>query len=71
VPALAVRSPRLNSADIVARPLRLASAQRPVALWYRKSFPQPRLLEALAGVILDRLPDSVTPRRDAGEAALA
>lgn len=64
VPALAVRSPHLNSADIVARPLRLASAQRPVALWYRKSFPQPRLLQALAGVILDQLPDSVTPRSE-------
>jgi len=68
VPALAVRSPHLTSTDIVTRPLRLASAQRPVALWYRKSFPQPRLLQALAGVILDQLPDSVTPRPGARQA---
>jgi LysR family hydrogen peroxide-inducible transcriptional activator len=63
VPALAVRSPHLNNAEVVIRPLRLATAVRPVGLWFRRSFPQPRLIEALADVMVAGLPESVTPRR--------
>ncbi|MEO3427568.1 LysR substrate-binding domain-containing protein [Pelagibius sp. CAU 1746] len=58
VPALAVERPHPG---IVARPLKLATAARPVALWYRRSFPQPRLVEALAEVIFTVLPDTVEP----------
>ena len=63
VPALAVRSPHLNNAEVVIRPLRLATAVRPVGLWFRRSFPQPRLIEALADVMVAGLPETVTPRR--------
>jgi LysR family hydrogen peroxide-inducible transcriptional activator len=63
VPALAVRGPQLANRGIIARPLKLATATRPVALWYRRSFPQLQLLEALAEVMVAGLPDSVTPRR--------
>jgi LysR family transcriptional regulator, hydrogen peroxide-inducible genes activator len=65
VPALAVRSPHLTGAGIVARPLKSASAMRPVALWYRRSFPQPALLSVLADVMVERLPDRVTVRHAA------
>jgi len=63
VPALAVRSPWLADRGIIARPLRLATATRPVALWYRRSFPQPQMLEAVADVMVAELPNTVTPRR--------
>ena len=36
---------------------------RPVALWYRRSFPQPQMLEAVADVMVAELPNTVTPRR--------
>jgi LysR family transcriptional regulator, hydrogen peroxide-inducible genes activator len=63
VPALAVRGDELASRGVVARPLRLASAVRPVALWHRRSFPQPQLLQAVADVMVAALPRTVTPRR--------
>lgn len=63
VPALAVRGGWLTDMGIVARPLKLASAARPVALWYRRSFPQPAMIEALADVIAAGLPDTVRPLR--------
>lgn len=71
VPALAVRSPHLSGGAIVARPLRLASATRPVALWARRSFPQPALLSALAGVMVAALPETVTPCSLAAAQAVA
>jgi len=63
VPALAVNSAHLSSGAIVARPVKLATAVRPVALWYRRSFPQPQMLEAVAEVMVESLPPTVTPRR--------
>ena len=68
VPALAVRESALDHRGIVARPLKLATARRPVALWYRRSFPQPRLLQAVAAVMVAQLPASVAVRRARGEA---
>ncbi len=61
VPALAVRPPWSNDANIVLRPLTLADAGRRVALVYRQSFPRIEALKALAQVITRQLPDSVTP----------
>jgi LysR family transcriptional regulator, hydrogen peroxide-inducible genes activator len=63
VPALAVRPGELAGRGIVARPLSMATAARPVALWYRRSFPQPQLLEAVADVMVAALPETVTLRR--------
>jgi LysR family hydrogen peroxide-inducible transcriptional activator len=63
VPALAVRGGELAGRGIVARPLRLATAVRPVALWYRRTFPQPALLKAVADVMVAALPQTVTARR--------
>jgi LysR family hydrogen peroxide-inducible transcriptional activator len=69
VPALAVRDGELAGRGIVARPLTLATAARPVALWYRRSFPQPALLEAVADVMVSALPETVMPRRQAAAAS--
>ena len=63
VPALAVRGPWMTDMGIVARPVALASAARPVALWYRRSFPQPRMIEAVADVMMAGLPNTVRPQR--------
>ncbi|HMA16703.1 MAG TPA: LysR substrate-binding domain-containing protein [Kiloniellaceae bacterium] len=63
VPALAVRAGELAGRGIVARPLKLATAARPVALWYRRSFPQAQLLAAVADVMVAALPETVTPPR--------
>ncbi|MEQ8355724.1 MAG: LysR substrate-binding domain-containing protein [Kiloniellaceae bacterium] len=66
LPALAVRAAQLDSAGIAARPVKLATATRPVALWYRRSFPQRQVLEAVADVMVAALPETVTPRRNVG-----
>lgn len=63
VPALAVRGGWMTDMGIVARPLKLASATRPVALWYRRSFPLPQMVEAVADVIAAGLPNTVRPLR--------
>jgi len=59
VPALAVREAWLTEAGVVARPIPLPQARRRVVLAYRKSFPRPEALQALAGLIRERLPGSV------------
>ncbi|WP_420346221.1 LysR substrate-binding domain-containing protein [Pelagibius sp.] len=63
VPALAVRGGWMTDMGIVARPLKLATATRPVALWYRRSFPQVKMIEALADVVVANLPNTVRPLR--------
>jgi len=68
VPALAVKGAQLTTMGttdmgIVARPLKLATASRPVALWYRRSFPQVQMIEALADVVVATLPNTVRPLR--------
>jgi LysR family transcriptional regulator, hydrogen peroxide-inducible genes activator len=63
VPALAVRGPWMTDSGIIARQLEKPGAGRRVRLVYRKSFPRRAALEAFAGVILERLPNTVT-RRD-------
>lgn len=66
VPALAVRGAWTTDMGIVARPLKLATATRPVALWYRRSFPQVKMIEALADVVVANLPNTVRPLRGQG-----
>lgn len=61
VPALAVRGGWTTDMGIQTRALELPSARRRVSLAFRTSFPRRPALEALAGVILDRLPNTVRP----------
>ncbi len=61
VPALAIRGGWMTDSGIIARRLELPEAYRRVTLVYRRSFPRPAALQALAGVILDQLPNTVKP----------
>lgn len=60
IPALAMRGSWASGSGVVAQPLSMADASRRVALVYRRSFPRPAALEALAAIILDNLPNTVT-----------
>lgn len=59
VPALAIGGPWMTDLGVVARPLGLKEASRRVRLVYRRSFPNPRVLDAVRGIILARLPNTV------------
>ena len=59
VPALAIGGPWMTDLGVVARPLDLPGASRRVRLVHRRSFPNPRALEAVRGVILAHLPNTV------------
>ena len=61
VPALAIRGSWMTDSGIIARPLALPNAHRRVSLVYRRSFPRPAAIAALATVIRDHLPNTVTP----------
>ena len=61
IPALAMRGSWASGSGVVAQPLASADASRQVALVYRHSFPRQAALQALAAVILDNLPNTVTP----------
>jgi LysR family hydrogen peroxide-inducible transcriptional activator len=61
VPALAIRGGWMTDSGIIARRLELPEAYRRVTLVYRRSFPRPAALQALAGVILEHLPNTVKP----------
>ncbi|MCW8908809.1 MAG: LysR substrate-binding domain-containing protein [Sedimenticola sp.] len=61
IPALAMRGSWASGSGVVAQPLAAADASRRVALVYRHSFPRQAALQALAAVILDHLPNTVTP----------
>jgi LysR family hydrogen peroxide-inducible transcriptional activator len=56
LPALALRS---AGAGVVTRPLEVPDAYRRVSLVWRRSFPRVAAVEALAGVILAHLPNTV------------
>jgi LysR family transcriptional regulator, hydrogen peroxide-inducible genes activator len=64
VPALAMRGSWTTDSGVVAQPLAIADASRRISLVFRHSFPRRPALQALAGIILDNLPDTV---RRAGE----
>ncbi len=69
VPALATQGPWMADTGIIARKLELSDTYRRISLAFRRSFPRLQALEALADVIQDNLPNTVTtaernPRRD-------
>lgn len=61
VPALAIRGGWMTDSGIIARPLALANAYRRVSLVFRRSFPRPAAITALAAVIREHLPNTVQP----------
>ncbi len=61
VPALAMRGPWMTDMGVMTRPLDLPSGRRLVRLVHRQSFPRRAALEALAALIVEALPNSVTP----------
>ncbi len=61
VPALAMRGSWTTGSGVVAQPLAIATASRRVALVFRHSFPRRAALQAFAGIVLDNLPNTVTP----------
>ncbi len=70
VPALAIGGPWMTDLGVVARPLGLEGARRRVRLVYRRSFPNPRVLDAVREVIVAHLPNTVrrAPPPDSGGA---
>jgi LysR family hydrogen peroxide-inducible transcriptional activator len=65
VPALAIRGAWMTDSGIIARRLELSDAYRRISLVFRRSFPRRRALEAFAEVLLDQLPNTVRPVRQA------
>ena len=61
VPALAIRGGWMTDSGIIARPLDLPDAYRHISLVFRRSFPRPAALDALAEVIRGHLPNTVRP----------
>ncbi|HEC28649.1 MAG TPA: LysR family transcriptional regulator [Gammaproteobacteria bacterium] len=61
VPALALRGSWASGSGIVARKLNLKDAYRRVSLVFRKSYPGRKALDEFARVILENLPDTVSP----------
>ncbi|HSH30592.1 MAG TPA: LysR substrate-binding domain-containing protein [Thiohalobacter sp.] len=61
IPALAMRGSWATGSGVVAQPLDIAQASRRVSLALRRSFPRRAAVEALAEIILERLPNTVTP----------
>ncbi|BAV32421.1 LysR family transcriptional regulator [Sulfuricaulis limicola] len=59
VPALALRSAAMTGSGVVTRQLEVPDAYRRVSLVWRRSFPRTAAVEALAGVILAQLPNTV------------
>jgi LysR family hydrogen peroxide-inducible transcriptional activator len=61
VPALAMRGSWTTGSGVVAQPLGWSDAKRRISLVFRHSFPRRAALEALAGVIVKQLPNTVKP----------
>jgi len=59
VPALAMRGSWTSGSGVVAQPLAIKGASRRIVLVFRHSFPRTAALQALAGVITDKLPNTV------------
>ena len=64
VPALAMRGSWTTDSGVVARKLEFKDAQRRVSLVFRKSYPRKQALQALVKVIIDSLPNTVSPLAD-------
>lgn len=61
VPALNTSGPWTTDMGLIAKPVRNKAARRRVRLVWRASFPHEVVIDSLAGVILDRLPNTVMP----------
>ena len=61
VPALTTSGPWTTDMGLIAKPVRNKSAHRRVRLVWRASFPHEIVINSLAEVILDRLPNTVLP----------
>ena len=61
VPALAMRGSWTTGSGVVAQPLDWPDASRRVSLVFRHSYPRREALVALAKIIRDNLPNTVTP----------
>lgn len=68
VPALALRGLWASDLGVVTRPAKMPLARRTVSLAYRRSFPRVPTLEALADLMVEHLPDTVTVLRRADAA---
>ena len=61
LPALASKTASARDKGLIARQLQLPDTYRQVSLVYRHSFPRRQALEAFAKIILENLPDTVSP----------
>ena len=60
IPALAVRGGWMTDTGVIARRLTLPDTWRHISVGWRRSFPRVQAMEALVGVILAHLPNTVT-----------
>lgn len=60
IPALAVRGGWMTDTGVIARRLSLPNTWRRISVVWRRSFPRVQAIEALIGVILAHLPNTVT-----------
>ena len=60
IPALAVRGGWMTDTGVIARRLSLPKTWRRISVVWRRSFPRVQAIEALVGVILAHLPNTVT-----------
>lgn len=60
IPALAVRGGWMTDTGVIARRLSLPNTWRRISVVWRRSFPRAQAIEALIGVILAHLPNTVT-----------
>jgi LysR family hydrogen peroxide-inducible transcriptional activator len=61
LPALASKTASAKDKGLIARRLQLPDTYRQISLVYRHSFPRRQALQAFAKIILENLPDTVTP----------
>jgi LysR family hydrogen peroxide-inducible transcriptional activator len=61
IPALAMQGSWTTGSGVVAQPLTWPDASRRISLVYRHSFPRQAALQALAGIIVANLPNTVKP----------
>lgn len=64
VPALAMRGSWTTDSGIVARELQLKNAHRRVSIVFRKSFPRKQAIQALVGIVMANLPNTVHALQD-------
>jgi len=61
VPALALRGAWTSGSGIIARKLEFKDAYRRISIVFRKSYPRRQALDAFAQIVLENLPNTVSP----------